>query len=112
MTGAPCLANLVFAPTDVQVETPEGLVELRTSEHVVRRRCACCHAPVLAELTTSKRIVVPAALFDDLPPEWRAQHHIYYDRRVIDVPDGITKFRTNFGGEKCDDYGGSLGALG
>ena len=112
LTGAPCLANLVFAPTDVQVETPEGLVELRTSEHVVRRRCACCHAPVLAELTTSKRIVVPAALFDDLPPEWRAQHHIYYDRRVIDVPDGITKFRTNFGGEKCDDYGGSLGALG
>ena len=65
-------------------------------------------APVLAELTTSKRVAVPAALFDDLPPEWRAQHHIYYDRRVMDVPDGLAKFRTNFGGEKCDDRGDSL----
>ena len=108
LTGAPFLANLVFAPTDVELETTAGLAELRTSEHVVRRRCACCHAPVLAELTTSRRVVVPAALFDSPPPEWRAQHHIYYDRRVMDVPDGLAKFRTNFGGEKCDDRGDSL----
>ena len=74
----------------------------------ISSRRGSIHTRATGAPASTSDALVPAALFDSPPPEWRAQHHIYYDRRVMDVPDGLAKFRTNFGGEKCDDRGDSL----
>ena len=44
------------------------------------------------------KVVVPLSLFAPPQPEaWRPQHHLYYDRRVLDVSDDLPKYRTHFG---------------
>ena len=106
LSGAPFLANLVFAAEDVEItagedgtETPSLLIT-QTSKHVTRKRCAKCYSPVIATLGP-KRVVVPYALFERtaLPASWAPEHHLHYDRRVIDIQDALPKYRANFGSE-------------
>ena len=106
LSGAPFLANLVFAAEDVEItagedgtETP-SLLSTQTSKHVTRKRCAKCYSPVFATLGP-KRVVVPYALFERtaLPASWAPEHHLHYDRRVIDIQDALPKYRANFGSE-------------
>ena len=99
------LAN-VMIPTDslsvlpCEDGTPPLLLSLATSKQVTRHRCAKCYSPVYAALGKA-RVVVAASLFAPPHPEaWRPQQHIWYDRRVLDVPDELPKFRTHFGSEK------------
>ena len=101
LTGAPFLANLML-PADALTlqgrdDTPPPLTSLKTSKHVTRHRCSECHSPIYATLG-KERIVVPTSLFaPPLPAAWLPQHHLYYDRRVMDVNDELPKFRTHFG---------------
>lgn len=103
-------ANLVFPASAIQVKASDdgsneaALVETTTSAHVVRMRCASCYSPVAATLG-KKAMVVPAALFNKgtLPVDWRPQHHIYYEQRVLDMPDGLPKYERHFGGQLVDE---------
>ena len=114
LSGAPMMSNVLFMRDAVSLRSTEGVeidstsnqetVTTRTSKAVVRHRCAKCWGPVFAELGP-KRAVVPAALFSPLPPTWKPSHHIYYDSRVLDMPDGTPKWRGHYGGEECDDFG-------
>ena len=98
LTGAPMLANLVLPSDAVKFEHEENaLTSLKTSKHVTRHRCASCASPIYATLGKG-RAVVPLALFSRLPEGWEPQHHMYYDRRVLDVADDLPKYRRNFGG--------------
>ena len=104
------MCNVLFSRDAVELRSAEGTesavetVTTCTSKAVVRHRCGKCWSPVFAELGP-KRAVVPAALFSPLPPAWKPSHHIYYDSRVLDIPDGTPKWRGRFGGEECDDFG-------
>jgi hypothetical protein len=107
LTGAPFLANIMLPADRLEVRDRDGgeakLLELHTSKHVTRKRCAACYSPVLAVMEGRKRVVVPASLFDPPHPvSWSAQHHLYYDRRVIDVDDTLPKFRTHMGSASWD----------
>ena len=96
-------ANLLLPADGLQITSAEGdsppqLTSLATSKHVTRHRCAECSSPVYAAMG-KQRVVVPLSLFSPpLPEAWKPQHHLYYDRRVVDVPDDLPKFRTRFGG--------------
>ncbi len=102
LTGAPLLANIMLPAEDLQLlsrddASPPNLLALQTSKHVTRHRCAECCSPVYAQLGKG-RVVVPASLFAPPHPEaWAPQHHLYYDRRVLDVHDNLPKYRTHFG---------------
>ena len=103
------MANVLFSRDAVSLAAADGsapaTIETRTSKAVVRHRCASCYSPVFATLGP-KRAVLPAALFGaPLPEAWKPAHHIYYDSRVLDVPDGAPKYRRQFGGATCDDAG-------
>lgn len=113
LSGAPFLANVLFPRAAVTLVAADGTeaitVDTQTSKIVTRRRCAKCFSPVLAEVSLKQpRAVVPAALFSPLPPGWAPAHHIHYDSRVLDMNDGLPKFRTNYGGTQCDDQGNDL----
>ena len=113
LSGAPFLANVLFPREAVTITAADGgeaiTVDTQTSKIVTRRRCAKCFSPVLAEVALKqRRAVVPAALFSPLPPGWAPAHHIHYESRCLDMPDGLPKFRTNFGGAQCDDQGNDL----
>lgn len=99
LTGSPMLANLVL-PSSALTVTPAdtaSLVSLATSKHVSRHRCNSCHSPIYA--TLGKKVVVPLSLFSPpLPESWQPQHHLYYDRRVLDIGDDLPKYRGHFGG--------------
>ena len=104
LSGAPFLANLIFSAEDIElISTADGgcpnLVSMSTSKAVTRSRCASCYSPVSATLG-SKRLVVPAALFerDALPADWAVQHHLYYGSRIMNVEDSLPKFLGHFGG--------------
>ena len=90
------MANVLFSRDAVSLQSAEGTegavdtVTTQTSKAVVRHRCGKCWSPVFAELGP-KRAVVPAALFSPLPPAWKPSHHIYYDSRVVDIPDGTPR---------------------
>ena len=107
LTGAPNLANLILPVDAVSVVAADGesvpdLVEMQTSKHVTRRRCAKCYSPVSATLGKG-RVVVPLSLFPPPhPASWQPQHHLYYDRRVIDLHDSLPKYRTHFGSALWD----------
>lgn len=104
LTGAPSLANLVLPAEALTITPNEGdaLTCQQTSKHVKRTRCATCFSPVYATLGKG-RVVVPLSLFSPpLPETWRPQHHLYYDRRVIDVADNLPKYRTHFGSALWD----------
>ena len=114
LSGAPYMANLIFAVDQVELIGASGadapkLLETQTSQHVVRKRCSSCYSPVAASLGT-KRVVVPAALFDreSLPSSWHAQHHLYYDKRIVDVDDDLPKYRGNYGGDLYQSGPGAL----
>ena len=79
------------------------LSSLQTSKHVTRHRCASCCSPVYATMGKG-RVVVPSSLFDPPPLDaWKPQLHLYYDRRVIDIPDdGLPKYRAHFGSALWD----------
>ena len=111
LTGAPMLANVIFAKSAVQLESSTGvgapeLHEQQTSKHVKRLRCASCYGPVMATMNTN-RSVVPLSLFarEQVPESWRTQAHIWYDSRVMDVRDGLPKYRLHFGSQQCGDGG-------
>lgn len=102
LTGAPFLQNVMLPAEQLELSCKDGgepeLVELATSKHVRRRRCAKCHSPVVA-LLGKDRVVVPASLFAAPHPEaWAPQHHLYYSSRTLDVNDGLPKYSSNFGG--------------
>lgn len=105
LTGAPFLANIMLPAAALTVTSKDGegdaaLVSQKTSKHVTRHRCSTCYSPVYALLGKDK-VVVPASLFSPPHPEsWSAQHHLYYDRRVIDMADSLPKFRNHFGSEQ------------
>ena len=112
LSGAPMMANVLFSRDAASLQSAEGTegtvtVTTQTSKAVVRHRCGKCWSPVFAELGP-KRAVVPAALFSPLPPAWKPSHHIYYDSRVVDIPDGTPKWRGRYGGEACGDYGDDI----
>ena len=95
LTGAPSIMNVMFAASDVEVDG--ALVPQQTSKLVTRQRCEACFSPVSASLGKG-RVVLPASLFSaPHPKSWAPQHHLYYDRRVIDVHDELPKYRTHFG---------------
>eukprot|EP00929_Paragymnodinium_shiwhaense_P073513 TRINITY_DN37482_c0_g1_i1.p2 TRINITY_DN37482_c0_g1~~TRINITY_DN37482_c0_g1_i1.p2 ORF type:complete len:153 (+),score=17.27 TRINITY_DN37482_c0_g1_i1:159-617(+) len=97
LSGAPHLANLVFPAASVEVLAPEedgpALLTTETSKHVTRKRCPSCFSPVCAQLGP-KRMVVPLALFErsQIPADWCPQHHLYYERRVVDAIDALPKY--------------------
>ena len=99
LTGAPMLANLLLASDRLELTPPDAaLTSLKTSKHVTRHRCAGCSSPVYATLGKGK-VVVPLSLFSSPhPASWAPQHHLYYDRRVLDVGDDLPKFKLNYGG--------------
>jgi len=117
LSGAPFLANVLFAKPDVQLVLSKtggappsnALIKQATSKHVSRVRCAKCYSPMLASLGEA-RVVLPVALFSksQVPDSWKPAQHIWYDSRVMDVTDGVQKFRKNFGSEKCSDIGESF----
>lgn len=99
LTGASFLTNLMLPAEALTIEPADAaLITLQTSKHVSRHRCASCCSPVYATLGKG-RVVVPASLFDPPPlSSWKPQHHLYYDRRVFDLPDdGLPKYRTHYG---------------
>lgn len=105
LTGSPMLANLMLPAKALDVPDDAALVSQATSKYVTRHRCAACYSPTFARLGKDK-VVVPLALFDAPHPEtWVPQQHIYYDQRVLDVNDGLPKFRAHFGSEQCADDG-------
>lgn len=105
LSGAPFLSSVMLASDAVEISSDAALIEQQTSKHVTRKRCSRCYAPVLATLGP-QRVVVPAALFcrEQLERDgWRPMHHLHYDARIMDVDDGLPKYRTHFGGERVDD---------
>ena len=104
LSGAPFLANVLFKRSNVALDGGDGaalaadaLAEVKTSKHVARYRCASCASPVLATLGKDLA-AVPLALFPrPHPPSWNPMHHMHYGDRVVDVPDGKTKFAGRFG---------------
>ena len=103
LTGAPMLANLMLPSEGLRLSSANDdipqLLKEQTSKHVSRHRCATCYSPIYATLGKG-RVVVPTALFPPPhPAAWRPQHHLYYDRRVIDVGDELPKYRLHFGSD-------------
>lgn len=100
LSGAPSVASVLLQPKQVEVLATDGgdlpLVETRTSEAVVRLRCAGCFSPVVARLG-ARYVAVPLSLFDwgeEPPPaEWRPQHHLHYGSRVLDAEDDLPKYK-------------------
>lgn len=40
-----------------------------------------------------------------VPKEWRAQYHMFYGRRCVDMDDGLDKWVDKKGGRRCDAHG-------
>lgn len=75
---------------------------------MARYRCASCHSPVCATLGT--QAAVPLALFARPHPDnWTPKHHMHYNDRVLDVPDGLLKYSGRFmHSPKVDDTGAPI----
>lgn len=104
LTGAPMMATVMYPRAAVTLTNSGAeLSETRTSKHVRRLRCSRCSSPVLAELG-GQRVGVPLSLFArPLPQGWQPQHHLWYNKRVVDVNDGNPKYLERYGSALFDD---------
>lgn len=71
------------------------LWSIQSSDNVQRFRCKECGSPLYATIGKAKTFVVARSCLkgiekDDL--DFRAQHHLHYSQRVIDIEDDLPKF--------------------
>ena len=97
---------------------PEKLVAYyspdKTNSYTLPCKLGCpdCHAPLMDEGRNMMLILPPYIHFTRdsdgrkvVPDAWRPKHHMFYGRRCADMRDGLEKFVTKKGGERCDDEG-------
>mmetsp|Transcript_13024 Transcript_13024/g.41093 ORF Transcript_13024/g.41093 Transcript_13024/m.41093 type:complete len:151 (-) Transcript_13024:40-492(-) len=102
--GIPIAASS-SAPTFPSAELEKSLQSFET-EKSVRYRCARCGSPVGSvwqDGGDSLSIPVPAIkgiyVGNKIVEEFKPAVHVYYGDRVIDIKDGLPKYKANPGGD-------------
>lgn len=112
LSGAPFLAQALFPADTVVVEHADGAEPwaLDTSQAVRRFRCASCGSPTHATLGTYALTAVPLSMLVPdgarCPPELVPKVHLYYDERVLDIPDdGLPRYSKSARGPLWNEEG-------
>lgn len=102
------LANLVFFSASDEKDVWDDTVPVKLG-------CKQCHAPVADEGRNMMLMLPPFIKFDRdasgrkvVPDAFKATHHMFYGKRVMDVNDGLDKWVEKKGGKKCDDEGNAV----
>ncbi|MGO1120310.1 GFA family protein [Rhodovibrionaceae bacterium A322] len=89
------------APVTAYSLWPADLVKVTAGEQSLRRyskagkstrlHCSGCGGAVITEMPAAGMVDVYPPLLEDLP--FAPTMHVYYAERVLDLPDGLPKFR-------------------
>ncbi|KAJ3035982.1 hypothetical protein HDV00_003276 [Rhizophlyctis rosea] len=92
-----------FDPKEVTITSGADHIDsYKSTPSVVRYRCKTCGSPIGGELSTPEmkfRDICPTTLDRDAnervqwPEEWKPTEHIFYPSRMVDVKDGLPKYR-------------------
>lgn len=98
-SGAPINAFSIWRPEQVTVTAgAEHLAGFAKTPQTIRKRCAICGGAVMNEHPEHGYFDVFAALLEGF--EHRPALHVYYGERMIDMPDGLPKFRARPGRDR------------
>lgn len=97
--GAPINAFSIWPYDQVTITAGEDqLIGFSKTSHAIRKRCAKCGSAVLSEHPENGFIDVFASFLDDF--NHNPKFHVYYGERMIDMPDGLPKFRKRPGSDR------------
>ncbi|WP_339950095.1 GFA family protein [uncultured Albimonas sp.] len=91
-SAAPVTAYSLWPAAKVRITAGEDrLTRFTRDGRTVRRSCAHCGGSVLSEQTGHGLIDVYASILSGFG--FAPQAHVHYAERMIDMPDGLPKFR-------------------
>jgi hypothetical protein len=99
-TGAPFIHWIGFKPEEFILFDPESvIVAYRTSDSIVRYGCGRCITPIYNHSDGAMKFFdIPAGIVekDQVVP---AKLHIHYENAVVELNDGLMKYKADYGGE-------------
>jgi len=91
-SGAPINAFSIWSPDQVTVTAgADSISGFAKTPHTIRKRCAKCGGALMSDHPENGFVDVFAAVLEDF--DHRPALHVYYGERMIDMPDGLPKFR-------------------
>ena len=90
--GAPINAFSIWSPGQVTITEGEDLVaSFAKTSHTIRKRCSKCGGALMNDHPEKGFVDIFAPVLRDF--DHRPSLHVYYAERMVDMRDGLPKFR-------------------